>query len=491
MAHPSPTRLYPILFGLLLVALYFPLFLHLDSFSLRIYDEARRAVNAFEMWQSGNWLVTTFQFKPEMWGTKPPLLIWCQSALMQILGPTVLAVRLPSALAGLATAILLFLFAFRKLGGWPAGILASLSLLTANAFLKSSHSARTGDFDAMLVFFCTVYLLAFFTYLENKRARYLYVTGLGILLAVLTKSIAGLLFAPGLLLYLLIKSELLPLLRNRHFYLSAAICLLGIAAFYLGREHYNPGYLQAVWENELGGRYTETLEAHKHPFSYYFRRLPERFPYFLLFSLLGMWWGVSSVRQAQTLAQRIALYSTLLVLSFLLVISNSSTKLAWYDLPVFPFLSLLAAVGWTKVVLHRLRQTSWGKKWMTRNPWLPAAATILLLLFPYLFTLKYCMRPDPAKYSGTEAYGHYIEKMEAERDYYITSMFYRPDIRFYQLAYQTRGYDIRLFHNKYPPDAGQKVMICGDKERQVVEETGAFDILHQQGKCLFVQMKER
>lgn len=489
MTSNSRPQLTPLFFLLLLIGFYFPLFAHLDSFSLRIYDEARRAVNAFEMWQSGNFLVTTYEFKPEMWGTKPPLLIWCQSTMMRIFGPTVLAVRLPSALAGLATAILLFWFAFRKLGGWPAGLIASFALLTANAFLKSSHSARTGDFDGLLVLFCTSYLLAFFLYLENKQTRYLYFTGLGILLVVLTKSIAGLLFAPGLLLYLLIKSELLPLLRNRHFYINAILCSLGIAAFYLGREYYNPGYLQAVWDNELAGRYIQTLDAHKHPFSYYFFRLPERFPYFLLFSLLGIGWGFVNLRKGQTFAQRLSLYATLLTVAFLLVISNSSTKLAWYDLPVFPFLSLLAAVGWTKIVWKKLSQTATVKKWVERAPWLSTAITILLLVLPYAFTLHYCMRPDPAKYDGTEAYGHYIEKMEAERDYYVTSLFYRPDIRFYQLAYQTRGYNIRPFNPSLPPKKGSKVMVCGDKEQKKLKAAGDFDILHQRGKCLFVRMQ--
>lgn len=489
MMPRSPHRLTPLFFLLLLVGFYFPLFVHLDSFSLRIYDEARRAVNAFEMWQTGDLLVTTYEFEPEMWGTKPPLLIWCQALMIELLGPTVLAIRLPSALAGLATALLLFGFAYRKLGGWPAGLTASFALLTANAYLKSSHSVRTGDFDALLVLFCTAYLLAFFLYLESKQTRYLYLTALGILLAVLTKSIAGLLFGPGLLLYLLFKSELLPLLRNRHFYFSAVLCLLGIAAFYLSREQYNPGYLQAVWENELGGRYGQTLEAHKHPFSYYFERLPERFPYFLLFTLLGIGWGFSRFRKRQSFTQRFALYSTLLTLSYLFVISNSGTKLAWYDLPVFPFLSLLAAVGWVNVVWRKLSQVSKVERWVERAPWLPAAVTLLLLTAPYIFTLQYCMRPDPAKYDGTEAYGHYIEELEEERDYYITILSYRPDIRFYHLAYQTKGYNIQPVSPDYPPEPGHKVMICGDKERKRVEEAGDFDILHQRGKCLFVQMK--
>lgn len=92
------------------VACYFPLFLHLDHMSVRLWDEGRRAVNAFEMAQSGNYLVTSYEGKPEMWGTKPPFLLWCQVFFMKIIGYNEVALRLPSALAALATIIMLVLF---------------------------------------------------------------------------------------------------------------------------------------------------------------------------------------------------------------------------------------------------------------------------------------------------------------------------------------------------------------------------------------------
>lgn len=147
------------------------LLLNLNDYALRIYDEARRAVNAFEMWDSKRWLVTTYEYKPDMWGTKPPLLIWCQALMIEMLGPTKLAVRLPSALAGLATVSLLFVFSYKKIGRWPAGLLASFALLTASGYLKTKHSVRSGDFDALLVCWCAYYLIAFFCYIETGRMR--------------------------------------------------------------------------------------------------------------------------------------------------------------------------------------------------------------------------------------------------------------------------------------------------------------------------------
>ena len=57
-----------------IVLLYFPLFLRLDSRPLREWDEARNAVNAYEMSKSGQFLIKTYEGQPDLWETKPPLL---------------------------------------------------------------------------------------------------------------------------------------------------------------------------------------------------------------------------------------------------------------------------------------------------------------------------------------------------------------------------------------------------------------------------------
>lgn len=65
--------------GIVLGLLWFiPLFLHLDSHALQIYDEARRGVNAMEMYLHGFGLVSRYEGQADMWGIKPPLLIWIQ-----------------------------------------------------------------------------------------------------------------------------------------------------------------------------------------------------------------------------------------------------------------------------------------------------------------------------------------------------------------------------------------------------------------------------
>ena len=150
-------------FGLLLLLFlcYFPLFLHLDTLSLRLWDESRRGVNAIEMATEGNWLVPHFEGHPDNYGTKPPFLVWMQAIGMKIFGVNELAVRLPSALAGVATVLLLWFFAGRVLNRPISGFFAGLILVTSQLYIDK-HAAISGDYDALLTLFQTFYLLCFY-----------------------------------------------------------------------------------------------------------------------------------------------------------------------------------------------------------------------------------------------------------------------------------------------------------------------------------------
>lgn len=63
----------------LLAMIAVPLFGHLDTLPLRLWDESRLAINAYEMMKDGDLIVTHFNGQPDMWNTKPPLMIWCQA----------------------------------------------------------------------------------------------------------------------------------------------------------------------------------------------------------------------------------------------------------------------------------------------------------------------------------------------------------------------------------------------------------------------------
>jgi len=485
----SPTSLaFFLLFCLLL---YFPLFLHLDQLSLRLWDESRRAVNAFEMVQNGNWLVTHYEGRPDMWGTKPPLLIWCQAIAMKLLGFNELAVRLPSALAALATVFLLVLFSSKVLKKPSIGFLAGLVLVTTRGYI-SAHGARSGDFDALLTLWETGYFLSFFLYLESnektQRRKWIYLTALFVTLAGMTKGIAGFLFLPALFLFALWQKQLKKLLTDKHSWIAAAGVLLVIMGFYFLREMYNPGYLRTVWHNEIGGRYLQTRGGHLHPWFFYFKMMhKERFLPWLFFLPLGLlsgWLGNEKLKKFTG-------FLFLTSLFFLFIISFSKTKIVWYMLPVYPLFSLIVGMGLDGLVSQINTFSKHGNQKI--SPFFLAAFVMAIFAMPYQKTIAriYFQKHPPWDW-GALKYRDFMKMVADEKTYTIVYPRLNSHVVFYQNAFNSQGYQINyqpltdFSNNKYEfgegPlsfEKGAILMICERKVFKSLKKIYRYEVLRE------------
>ena len=153
--------LYLFLSILGLFILTVPLWLKVDLLPMRIWDESRNAVNAIEMYQTNNWLVRTFNFAPETYELKPPLLTWFQVGSLHILGLNELGIRMPSVLFSIITLLLLFSLIYKMTDNPFLGLLAATVTATSAGFY-AEHAGRFGDHEALLVclsmwLFYTVY----------------------------------------------------------------------------------------------------------------------------------------------------------------------------------------------------------------------------------------------------------------------------------------------------------------------------------------------
>ena len=316
------------------------LFLNLTEIPVCLWDESRLATNALEMYFGGSGIVTTFDGAPDLWNTKPPLLIWLQVLMMHLFGPGELALRLPSAMAALATCLVLLVIAHGYLRSTALGVLSALILVTSPGFV-GLHAARTGDYDALLTLLTTLSCLSFFLHLETEQPRYLYGFFGFLTLGILTKGVGAVLFLPALAVYTVFRRRLVGMLRRRHVYIALLATLLLVVGWYGLRDLREPGYLAAVYDNELGGRYLNTLEHHDRPLLYYITNLTS--------GRMSIWWVLIPVGMTLGLVgkpgreRRLIRFSTLLALTYLAVISRSETKCLWYDVPAYPFLALIAA----------------------------------------------------------------------------------------------------------------------------------------------------
>lgn len=487
------------------VACYFPLFLHLDHMSVRLWDEGRRAVNAFEMAQSGNYLVTSYEGQPEMWGTKPPFLLWCQVFFMKIIGYNEVAVRLPSALAALATIFMLVIFSWKVLNRPLVGFLAGLVLLTTKGYL-GPHVARSGDFDALLTLWETAYLLSFFLFLTHtewaKKRKWIYLAGLFIALAGLTKGIAGFLFLPGLLVFFIASSlsqntdraGFIQFIRWKHTWFAALLAFLPLIIFYILREWNNPGYFSAVMDNEMGGRFLETKDGHLKPWYHYFEWLwKEQFQPWLLFIPLGLMVGLWQ----DTKLKNLSLLLLTNVLIFLAVISYSKTRILWYMAPIYPSLALLVGFGFEALVNGAATLLRKNVPHAKKQILLIPAFVMAIFYLPYRSIIESVYFEQHPAWDWPELkYRDFIRRNKDIKDFSIVHGKYNSNVVFYAKTSNLKGYHIKYHplvdfnRNKFrigqPPlafQAGDTLMVCEKLVFVALDSVYSYQVLRTWDSC--------
>ena len=388
-------------------------------------------MNALEMYYSGDWMVTRFDGHTDLWNTKPPLMIWLQTVFMHILGPNEMAVRLPSALAAFSTCALILFFCWKYLRNFWLGFFSVMILATSTAYI-TVHCARTGDYDSMLIFFIVAYCLSFFNFLESGQNKWIYLTATAIILAVLTKGIAGVMFLPGLLILVFVQKKQKQVAKNKHLYFATAIALFFSVGWFILREIAEPGYLDAVWKNDMGGRYTEVIEHHEQPFAYYFFQLFDRNVFaWAWLSIAGF---IAGFLHKNEKVRKFNLLLLISALSYLLFISLSATKTEWYSAPLFPFLAIAAGISFSALpsLFPELNEKRTGALLLFK------IALLLFIFLPEYSELLKKTQISPGTQVARPAYflPNYLRQLTDHNDTLdnpvILINHYAPDVLFYK-----------------------------------------------------------
>ena len=477
---------------LLLALAYFPLFWQLTSFPVQQWDESRTALDGLGILVHHDWLVVRYLGEPDLWNSKPPLWTWLLAGSIRLLGPTELGLRLPAALAALATVLVVYATATRWLRSRLAGLLAGLVLLTSPGYV-TFHVARTADFDALLTLTTTVGVVSWLAYLRTGRARWAWATGGSFAAAVLTKGIAGAMFGPGLLLALALTGSGRRLRRPAP-WLAAGLVLVVAVGWYTVREVAAPGYLAAVWQYEVGGPAAQQLEGHYEPFSYYLDLLAGgKFALWLLPALVGagLGWWLPRGSRGWWLGRVLAAVAG----SFYLVLSLSQTKLSWYDAPAYPLLALLAAAGLTEA--FRLARAATGRRvsYAAR-----LAGVLVLAALPYLNQVQYLRQLSKIRFENDQlVYGHHLRRQWQQlpdvRSYIIgTDNSFNDVPEFYRMAAEYgHGHRVRRLapwqRDKAQP--GETVAVCGQRAIQAWQQYFQTTVLVQSDSCLTLRLGPR
>lgn len=456
-------------YGVLLLLIYLVVFLKLDAFHMRWWDESMFAVNTYEMIQNGKLFSLYFDGVPDLFNTKPPLTVWLQVACVKLLGYNELAIRLPSAIAAAITILLLFDFVakyFNRIWAW----ICAMVLLTSQGFI-GFHTGRTGDSDAVLTLFLFLANIHFLKYLLFKKNRYIVWFWIFITLAFTTKLYAAFLFVPAYIFLLFKYKSFQSSIFNLSFLLGLISFILLVSGLIYFREIDSPGYISTILKNDAG-RILHTLDGHEGSFMFYFNALiGQRFAVWFI----PMTAGAFLIFFQTTLRHKKLLSCCIfLVASYLIVISLSFTKLVWYDMPIYPYLALIASYP-IYMLVEYVQLSDKGNSKFTAI-WFMA----LVFLFPYytMFGKSQSNRiPDGQKaYEGKEVYlfnkisdGKNLDGLLIFNDDYLGSLL------FYKYKLQEKNQRIKITGST-DFILGNNVLISRDKLFRI-EDSYQFTVL--------------
>ncbi len=353
---PSRRRSRFYLLGLLIIftAVWFS---NLEYRKLVRPDEGRYAEIGREMALSGDWI--TPRLNDLKYFEKPPLQYWATAAAFRLFGDSHWGARWWPATTTFACVLLMF-WTGRRLYGEEVGLAAAAALGGCTGFIINSH---LNTLDGGLAAFLTIALLGFLlaqhsgaTPRENRH--WMLVVWAALALAVLSKGLIGVVL-PGaaLTLYLLVERDWRRLTRL-HLGKGLALFLLIAAPWFIAVSLVNDEFARFFFIHEHFDRFLTS--GHRREGAWH---------YFIPILLIGMmpWLPFIALRLRDGW-RRNSEPGTLQPLRLLLIwagfiflfFSVSHSKLPSYILPVFPALTLFAAVEMHRMSPETLSRLAWG-----------------------------------------------------------------------------------------------------------------------------------
>ena len=298
--------------------------------SLMAHDEGLYAVRARLMFDSGNWVAP--------WSSahhKTPGPYWLIAASYSLFGISVFSVRLPSAIAGMCSVLMLYEIAkiiLNKHIAWLASAILSV------AFLWLQY-CRLGTPDVPMIFLLLLGIWCLLQAEVHPKYRYVWglIAGVSFGLGFLVRSFMIFLPLIGFLPYLIKEHPRHRHLTNPMLYLGFLLGLIPTLVWlWLSVIHYGDDAIEELW------RFVFRLGTHERKGNgliYYFWNVPATaFPW-SAFSLVGFFLA---------LRRPIGQYQLILIgfpLVIFLELTLFATRLPHYTLCLYPFMALLAAVG--------------------------------------------------------------------------------------------------------------------------------------------------
>lgn len=458
MLSLTKNRILGIGFAAILLFSCYALFYKLGAEPFQDYDEATYAEVTHENALRGNPTQLTYLNLPYF--RKPPLLFWMTSASTRAFSDPEFGMRFPSALAALATALLVVLVCVEAGATVPVALFGGAVLATTSGWIEFARDVR---FDNLVSLFV---LAAFYAGMRAARdARWYVLVGIALALALLSKNVIAVFGGVAVLAYLLLSKGA----RGTYQELWRKELWLGIGAFFLVAAPWHLyetlQYGAAFWHSYLG---TEVLAragmnlfpGGNNPTSAQYLWYLAQFgaPWTEAFIVLALCVRIFYEKMAGRMRQALGT-ALVTVAAVLLVMFTAQTKAYGYLMPLFPFLAVAVALmaQGVSVWLKECRDADWRIVF--------ASALAFLLIMAALSTRYNALHINP--YFGWEL--GIAEEEHAIGD--IISAAHDPLV----YTYGVSGLGSIIYYSHLPQTAGQYVYFWNSTS--TISNTGTTFVL--------------
>jgi len=404
------------------------IFWNLGKNHLIPWDEAIYAKVAKNMAKSGEYIVQRWDPK-KVWYEKPPLYMWSAAVFMNLIGVSEWAVRLPSAILGLLTVLLVYKFG-KEMFGKVVGFISAFTLLTTFHFL---YYTRASMLDVALTFFITLSLYFYWrTFLDRGNVRFWVLAGLSMGAAVMVKNVVGLLplavVSVNEYAYIFSKEKTI----SKSLVKNVCLMLLGSAVIVFpwhlemlrrfGMDFVNNYLIYHVFTRGI-----MNVEEKGKPLLWYITvmKVSMRVWFIAFLGALPYSLYLKFVK-----GQREHRFLIIWAVLFFIFFSISRSKLIWYIIPVYPAVSIMVGYFINKVIL--LVQT-----------FVPRLKTLtfrfLAIYFLVVFGLMYMFLNKNLVYTDDLTYDVAVLLEKKDELYPKEKLYYVDNIDFPIIAYYTDG----------------------------------------------------
>jgi len=318
---------------------------HIGRTTLWDDDEALNAEAAREMYETGEWIVPTFNFR--LRDAKPVLLYWCQIASYHAFGVNEFAARFPSAIAYILAGLFTYELG-RRMFSPIAGLLGAIILQSTSVIVWLGGFA---SHDALLLACTTLTFLVFwigYAPVEaNGPPRTAWMVPCGIVcgFGMLAKGPIGIVLPATVIGAFLIWQRQAKLLWSRRLILGLAAFFLVVAPWYtLVSVATRGAFARGFFVTNNIQRLHTPMEFHGgsvfyHPVAMFLGFVP--WSIFLLPILCSMWSRWRSTSEAVSPSRSAPRLLLCWIASYLLFFTVVATKLPHYTAPLYPAMALI------------------------------------------------------------------------------------------------------------------------------------------------------